>query len=245
MSAAAYSTKPPLQQGYYTYFADLPVSGFEIFVRPDRAFAAIATNDGLTMVVGGWPIAQKDDFRADVEGNFLKMLELAPSFAERVRAATRVERFTGGHVPNFFRVPYGAGWALVGDAGYTKDPITAQGISNAFRDAELVSAALDATFREVATYDDAMNSYQSTRDAESLPMYDFTTQLATLEAPPPEMQQLLAAVAVDESAMSDFVSVGAGTLSPAEFFAPANVGRIMAAASGAAASAPAVQPASV
>ena len=46
------------------------------------------------------------------------MLELAPAFAERVRAATREERFVGTAVPNYFRRPYGPGWALVGDAGY-------------------------------------------------------------------------------------------------------------------------------
>ena len=230
MRPAEYHTKPPLQHGYYTYFADLPVSGFEIFVRPDRAFAAIATNDGLTMVVGGWPIAEKHAFRADIEGNFLAMLDLVPSFAERVRNATRVERFTGGHVPNFFRVPYGPGWILVGDAGYTKDPITAQGISNAFRDAELVATGLDAVFRNETPYDDAMRGYQSTRDSECLPMYEFTTQMATLEAPPPEMQQLLGAVASNQSAMDDFVSVGAGTVSPVEFFDSENIGRIMSAA---------------
>ena len=126
-----------------------------------------------------------------MEGNFFKTLELSPAFAERVRAATRVDRFHGSPVPNFFRKPYGPGWALVGDAGYTKDPITAQGISNAFRDAELCADALDATFAGAQSFDDAMAAYQAERDTHSMPIYEFTTQLATLEPPPPEMQQLL------------------------------------------------------
>ena len=46
-------------------------------------------------------------------------------------------------MPNYFRKPYGPGWALVGDAGYNKDFITAQGIIDAFLDAELCAAALD------------------------------------------------------------------------------------------------------
>ena len=83
-----------------------------------------------------------------------------PQFAERVRGATREERFSGGSVPNFFRKPYGPGWALVGDAGYTKDPITAQGISDAFRDAELCAAALDDAFTGGRSFDDAMADYQ-------------------------------------------------------------------------------------
>ncbi len=123
------------------------MNGFEITIRPDRGWAALPTNDGLTLVVVGWPYAENLANRADVEGNFLKTLELSPAFAERVRAATRVDRFHGSPVPNFFRKPYGPGWALVGDAGYTKDPITAQGITNAFRDAELCAAALARQLR--------------------------------------------------------------------------------------------------
>lgn len=49
-----------------------------------------------------------------------------------------------GDLPNFFRTPYGPSWALVGDAGYHRDPLTAQGISDAFRDAQLLSEAIDA-----------------------------------------------------------------------------------------------------
>ena len=75
-----------------------------------------------------------------------------------------------------------------------------------------------------------MSDYQRARDAQVLPMYDFTTQLATLAPPPPEMQQLLGAVHGNSDAMDDFVSVTAGTVSPAEFFDPQNIGRIMGAA---------------
>jgi flavin-dependent dehydrogenase len=224
-----YHHKPRLQYGYYTYWADLPVDGFEIFIRPDRGWGAVGTNDGLTMVVVGWPIAERSAYRSDVEGNYLKTFELAPDWAERVRAATRVEKFAGGGVHNFFRVPYGPGWALVGDAGYNKDPITAQGISDAFRDAELCTTALDATFRGELGYNDAMLAYQASRDADVLPMYEFTTQLATLEPPPAPVQQVLAAVYGNQQATNDFVGVATGTVSPAEFFAPDNVDQIMSA----------------
>ena len=223
-----YHDKPILQAGFYTYFTDLPVNGFEITIRPDRGWAALPTNDGLTLVVLGWPYAEHAANKQDVEANFFKTLELSPDFADRVGAATRVDRFHGSPVPNFFRKPYGPGWALVGDAGYTKDPITAQGISNAFRDAELCAAALDATFAGRETFDDAMSGYQAERDAHSLPLYEFTTQLATLEPPPPEMQQLLGTIHDNQPAMDAFVSVTAGTLSPVEFFDPANIAALMA-----------------
>ena len=133
-------------------------------------------------------------------------------------------------MPNFFRTPYGPGWALVGDAGYNKDPITAQGISDAFYDAESCSAALDDVFRGVRSFDGAMAAFHAARDARVMPIYEFTTQLATLEAPPAEMQQLLAAVHRDRAASDSFVSMIAGTVSPVEFFDPATIGRLMSAA---------------
>ena len=229
--AEQYLEKPRLQWAYYTYWRDLPVDGFTTVIRPDRGWGAFPTNDGLTLLVVGWPYAEAAAYKAGVEGNYLRTLDLAPEFAARVRAATRAEPFAGGAVPNFLRKPYGPGWALVGDAGYTKDPITAQGMSDAFRDAELCAGALDASLRGSSSFDDAMSAYQLTRDAEVLPIYEFTTQLATLAPPPPEVGQLLAAVAGNRDAMNMFAGVIAGTVSPMEFFAPDNIGRIMGAAS--------------
>jgi len=227
VGAEQYNEKPKLMWAYYTYWSGLPVDGFETVVRPDRGWAALPTNDGLTMLVVGWPFAESMAYKADTEANYLKTLELAPDFADRVRGAQREERFSGGSVPNFFRKPYGPGWALVGDAGYTKDPITAQGMSDAFRDAELCATALDDAFSGARSYEEAMSVYQRTRDAQVLPIYEFTTQLATLEAPPMEMQQLLGAVHGNQDAMDAFVSLTAGTVSPVEFFDPENIGRIM------------------
>ncbi len=142
---AQYHEKPRLLCGYYSYWSGLPMNGrFEAFIRPQRSFAAWPTHDDLTLLVGGWPFAEFAANKQDIEGNFLEMLELAPPFADRVRAARREARFVGTAVPNYFRKPFGPGWALVGDAGYNKDFITAQGIQDAFRDAELCATALDA-----------------------------------------------------------------------------------------------------
>ena len=224
-----YHEKPPLLVGYYSYWSGLPMDGrFEVYIRPDRGFGAWPTNDDLTLVIGGWPYAELQANRGDVEGNFLKMLELAPAFAERVRAATREARFVGTAVPNYFRKPYGPGWALVGDAGYNKDFITAQGMHDAFRDAEGCATALDETFSGASAFETAMGAYQVIRDAQVLPMYELTTQLATLQPPPPELQQLLGAVHGNQDAMDGFARVMAGVTSPAEYFSEENVGRILA-----------------
>ncbi len=230
VAAEQYNEKPMLLWSHYSYWSGLPVNGMETVIRPDRGWAAAPTNDGLTMLVVGWPYAESSAYKADVEANYLKTLELAPEFADRVRAATRESRFAGGAVPNFFRRPFGPGWALVGDAGYNKDPITAQGILDAFSDAELCSTALDEALSGTREFDDALSAYQRTRDTHAMPIYEFTTQLATLEPPPPEMQQLLGAAYGNVEAMDSFVSVIAGTVSPVEFFDPENIGRIMHAA---------------
>jgi flavin-dependent dehydrogenase len=223
-----YGDKPMLQWSYYSYWSDLPVDQVEIVIRPYRGFGAVPTNDGLTMVVIGWPYAEAAAYKADPETNVRQTLELSPSFAERLRGATRQERFSGASVAGFFRKPYGPGWALVGDAGYNKDPITAQGISDAFRDAELCAEALDATWSGRQSFDDAMAFYHHTRDEAVLPIYEFTSQMATLEPPTPDEQQLFSAVSRRQETMDQFVSVMAGTVSPAQFFDPDNVGRIMA-----------------
>jgi len=228
--AEQYDEKPPLLAAYYTYWSGLPMDGrFENYIRDSRGFAVMPTHDELTLIIAGWPYAEFEDNKKDIEGNYLKTIELAPSFADRLRGAKREARFVGAAVPNYFRKPNGRGWVLVGDAGYNRDFITAQGIMDAFHDAELCAAALDNSFSGARRFEDAMADYQRTRDGRVKAMYDFTCQLATLEPPPPEMQQLFAAVHGKQKAMDGFARMNAGTISPAAFFAPENVNAIMAA----------------
>ena len=229
--AEQYNEHGPRLCGYYSYWSGLPADGrFATYIRDDRGFATAPTHDGLTLVIAGWPYALLDANKTDLEGNYLKTFDFAPEFAERIRSATRETRVVGTAVPNFFRKPFGAGWALVGDAGYNRDFITAQGISDAFRDAELCSNAIDESMSGRRSFDDAMGDYQTTRDNQVLPMYEFTLQLAALEPPPVEFQQLLAAVHGNRESMDAFARLNAGVMSPAEFFAEDNVARIFAAA---------------
>ncbi|HEX8769231.1 MAG TPA: NAD(P)/FAD-dependent oxidoreductase [Acidimicrobiales bacterium] len=228
VNAPQYNERPAYAAVYYAYWSGVATEGFEVHIRPERAMAALPTHDGLTLVLVAWPLAEYDANRADVPGNYLKALELAPEFAARVLKGQRQSRFFGtGDLPGFFRRPYGPGWALVGDAGYHKDPCTAQGISDAFRDAELLAGSLDHALSGRRAYDDALGDYHRVRDEHVLPMYDLTSNLATLEPPPAEMQQLLGAAAGNPEAMEAFVSMMAGVLPVSEFFAPENVERIM------------------
>lgn len=223
-----YNERPPLLAPYYSYWSGLPMHGrFETYIRPNRGFAAAPTHDALTLVIVGWPYSEFEANKKDIEGNYFRVLELAPEFAGRVRTAKRESRLMGAPTPNFFRKPYGPGWALVGDAGYIKDPITAQGIRDAFRDAEGCALALDQAFTGVCSFDQAMGDYQRARDSSVLSMYEFTCQLATLEPPPPEMQRLFGAMLGNQKAMDGFAQMNAGTISPAEFLSPDNIGAIV------------------
>ncbi|WP_278262548.1 NAD(P)/FAD-dependent oxidoreductase [Nocardia sp. AG03] len=219
VSARRYNERPRAMCGYYRYYSGLEMDGvFEAYTRPWRGFAAAPTHDGLTMVVSGWPFAEMHARRADLEGNYLAGFEQAPHFAERLRAARPETRLLGTSLPGFFRKPFGPGWALVGDAGYTRDFITAQGISDAFATAQWCAEALDDTFTDRRPFDTAMAGYQVLRDRRALRIYDFTADLATLAPPEPDFLRLLDTVSGDPAAMRDFVQVNSGLLAADEFF---------------------------
>ena len=231
VSPEQYNEKPQLLAGYYTYWSGLPMNGrFEAYIRHYCSFAAWPTSGGLTLVVAGWPFREFEANKKDIEGNYHKVIDQAPEFAARIKSAKREERFVGTPVPGYFRKPFGPGWALVGDAGYNKDYITAFGISDAFLQVEQVVAALDESFSGAKPFDAAMADYQSARDERALPFYEFTSHLATQDPPPPTLVQLIGAMQGNQEAMDGFARVNAMVTSPAEFFSEANVGRIFAAA---------------
>ena len=130
---------------------------------------------------------------------------------------------------NFFRKPYGPGWALVGDAAYHKDSITAQGITDAFLEAEHCAAALDEVFAGARPFDEAMANISAS-----------ATNACCRCTTSPASSRAGAAAARDagaarrhpgqQQAMDAFVRMNAGTISPAEFFAAENIGALMAAA---------------
>jgi flavin-dependent dehydrogenase len=228
--AEQYDERPSRLAMYYAYWSGLPAAGFDTTIRAEhrRGWAAIATHDELTVVPFGWPVEEFHANRKDIEANFFAAMALAPAFAERVHAAKRESKFIGSaELPGYLRKPFGPGWALIGDAGYHKNPITAMGINDAFRDAELLTDALDDAWSGRRTYAEAMSGYQQSRDRAALPVYAFTDDFAQLRPPPPELQQLLGAMAGNQEAMDGFVSVQAATLPAPAFFEPGNIASIM------------------
>jgi hypothetical protein len=108
--------------------------------------------------------------------------------------------------------------------------MTAQGISDAFIDAELLAEALGVWLSGRGTFEELLAAHESARNERVRPMYEFTTQLAALEPPPPEMQVLFGALRGNQDATNAFLSAITGAIPLTEFLAPENVGRIVAAA---------------
>jgi flavin-dependent dehydrogenase len=230
VGAPVYNERPTRTCTYYSYWSDVPFACAELYPRPDRMLVGAETNDNLALIIVYWPRAEFHQVRADIEGSFMRALDVVPSLAERVRAGKRCEPFYGtGDLPFFFRKPYGPGWALVGDAGYHKDPITAQGMTDAFRDAELLAAAIDAGLSERQPLEAALADYEQQRNEAVMPIYEFTYELAGLAPPPPEMQQLFAALQHNQAQTDRFFGAVAGTVPIPEFFAPENLRQIMGA----------------
>ena len=227
VQAAEYNAKEPLQGPYFSYWSGVQMKGFEFHPGVYRGSFGWMTNDGLALVGVGFAAKDHPAVRADIEGNYLRAIaEDAPDLDERLRNGHREERFVGGLVPNYFRKPFGPGWALVGDAGYLKDPCTAEGITDAFHGAALLADAIDSGLSDRRPLDAALEEYERQRNQAAFPMYEFTCQLATLAPPPPEMQKLFGALRGNQKQTNRFFGLFAQTVSVPEFFSPENMQEI-------------------
>jgi 2-polyprenyl-6-methoxyphenol hydroxylase-like FAD-dependent oxidoreductase len=231
VQAPEYNTVPVRAAFFYSYFSGIEIEDIEQYVRPHVGAAYFPTHDGLTLVAAAWPTSQFQEKRNDIESNLRLVHDAIPGLKQRLDEARREEKWYGtAGVPGYFRKPYGHGWALVGDAGYDKDPLTAQGITDAFADAENVAEAIDAGLSGREEMENALAAYESSRNGRVGPIYEFTSQLATLEPPPPPMQQLFAALHKNQEATNEFFSALTGAMPLPAFMAPENIGRIMSAA---------------
>ena len=160
----------------YGYLPRLENDGYHWYFRPGVSVGTIPTNDGETCVFvamarerfrDGLPLGLETMYRSGLR-------ETAPELAERIedRPVTgRLVPFAGER--GYLRRSHGKGWALVGDAGYFKDPITAHGLSDAFMDAELLVNAISQGS------DDALEAYEQVRNARAGEFMDLTDRIAS------------------------------------------------------------------
>ena len=232
VAAPEYDPLPITACGYYSYFSGVRQDDIELYVREHCAFGGAPTNDGLHLVMVNWPTRQFAAVRSDVDGHVQRALAMSPDFAARVNSGKREEKWYGtAGVPSYFRKPYGKGWALVGDASYNRDPITAQGMSDAFIEAEQLANAIDAGFSGGADdLERALAGVEAARNTRVRPMYEFSYELAQLEPPPPHMQELFAALRGNQDATNAFLSAITGATPLGDFMSPENLSRVIEAA---------------
>ncbi|QFU90561.1 NAD(P)/FAD-dependent oxidoreductase [Amycolatopsis sp. YIM 10] len=218
VGARSYEEVPTLCCLYYTYWSGFHAD-YEVYVDKRRAIGVVPTNEDNVMVGIQWPRAEFAEVRRDIAGAYLTALDqVAPSLAERVRAGTRNARFAGtGRLPNFFREASGPGWALVGDAGFHKDPIGAFGISDAVRHAELLAGHVQAAHATGGPLDVALSRYGVERDADAMPEYYFNLQAARLDALP-ELVDVLRVIRDDQDEVDRFFGLIAGMYTFDQFF---------------------------
>jgi 2-polyprenyl-6-methoxyphenol hydroxylase-like FAD-dependent oxidoreductase len=168
----------------YGYFPELPRDRYHWAYRPGVTAGVVPTGDGLACVWVGTSNAKFAQRRsAGLDATYRSLLaEAAPELARSIGATPPVgtlRAFPGQ--PGWIRSSAGPGWALVGDAGYFKDPITAHGITDALRDAELLARAVLEAPRAAQAQLDALHDYEQTRDRLSEPLFDITERIASYQ----------------------------------------------------------------
>jgi 2-polyprenyl-6-methoxyphenol hydroxylase-like FAD-dependent oxidoreductase len=207
--AAIKEARPAGGAAQYAYYAGIPWDGMELYVA-ERAFAGVfPTHGGQACIWVCTPSAEaraarrRAGSRAEAFGGLLA--RSAPRLAGRLAAARRTSPVQGVlRQPNQVRQAWGPGWALAGDAGYYRDAITAHGISDAFRDAELLAAALDQALRGGA--EEAVHAaYQQQRDRALAEIFEITCRLSGYPPVPAFIalqKQLSAAIDTEAAALA-------------------------------------------
>jgi flavin-dependent dehydrogenase len=180
----------------YSYWEGLPVDGYHWRFQTGASLGAIPTNQSATCVFASVPVER---FRAEIQAGAVTtyrrlVREVSPLFDAHFAEARQVEpvRGFGGHV-GFIKRSTGAGWALVGDAGYFKDPLTAHGITDALRDAELLVRAI------VQGTTSAIADYETTRLDLSRRLFEITDDIASYTWTDSEVQSLHRAFSAEMS----------------------------------------------
>jgi len=230
VSAQTYNEVPPILCYYFSYWQDVEAENFEMYVRGEqrRIIFSFRTEDDLFAVFVGFPADEFPQIRGDIEGTFMGVLDAIPGFGERVRAGRRADRFYGAaDLPNFYRKPYGHGWALVGDAGLHKDPILALGICDAFRDVEFLADAIADGLSGRAVLAAALAEYERRRNEASATDYAENIAAARFAPLPPQVLAIRAAVRDKPEDAARLWKARNGMIDPAEFFNPQNLQRLL------------------
>ncbi|GAA1010255.1 FAD-dependent oxidoreductase [Acrocarpospora pleiomorpha] len=169
---------------WYAYVTGLANEGYRWFYRPGAAAGFIPTNGGATCVFAGMPAglfgaSRRKDHRQALADAFSRA---APNAVGELRAAVPAGPVRGWPgAPSLIRAAHGPGWALVGDAGYFKDPLGTHGITQALRDAQLLAESIVAGHGGSEPIETALARYEHIRDDLSADLFTATDDLASYD----------------------------------------------------------------
>lgn len=164
------------------------------------AFVAAPTDGDLYMAAVVVDMADQAEFHADRDANFAAGIRAWPELADVIAGGRRVGPIrvvTNWH--GYFRQSAGPGWALVGDAGHFKDPSPAQGISDAFRQADQLALAIEDGLGNTSP-DAALQRWWRWRDDDAYEMYWFAHDMGAPGVSSPLITHVLRDIAPDPDA---------------------------------------------
>ncbi|CAJ61835.1 MULTISPECIES: NAD(P)/FAD-dependent oxidoreductase [Frankia] len=228
VGAEIYRSVPAACFVYYSYYDGLDWTFQHRTGFGQQQLGAWPTHHGQHLVAVMRRKERMREFRADVEGSFHEIIDqVVPELGEDLRAnGKRAENFRAMAYPdNFYRRSAGPGWALVGDAGYHKDPFTGWGITDALKYSEVLAEKLHEGLSGSRPTDEAVEEYTKIRDAESNGTFELTCSLAELSLTP-YYDSVFRATSMSPEYTTKFFGLIAGGIPGEEFFAPANLERL-------------------
>ncbi|MEV0390850.1 FAD-dependent monooxygenase [Nonomuraea sp. NPDC050643] len=216
-AAEPYLRRPDGRACFYAYFDDhredlRPVAAQ--WRQGAELGTAFPCDGGLTLVLLMPPDARAADFRRRPDEEFDRTIgDLLPGLAARLEGCVRRSKVFGvSGLESYFRVSAGPGWALAGDAGHFKDPVTAQGIRDALRFGRLLGEAL-ATGGDP---DRATAAWQERRDRECLEAFHWTERIGRADPVGPLDVELHRALRADPALMTRFLDVYSRVVRPGQ-----------------------------
>ncbi|MGQ4599375.1 FAD-dependent monooxygenase [Nocardia sp. R6R-6] len=220
VGAGVYDASPAGCFIYYSYYEGVDWGMQHRTGFGEQQFASWPTNDGLALVAVMRKRDRFREFRTDPDAGVQEIVDqVDPEFGVRLRdTGKRVEQFRPMLYPdNYRRQSYGPGWALVGDAGYHKDPFTGWGITDAFKYGQLLADLVDEGLSGARSMDEALAEYQRERDAQSASAYEMALDLSELVLTP-YYDSVFRATALDAEYTTNFFGLIGGIYPPEKYF---------------------------
>ncbi|WP_040796494.1 NAD(P)/FAD-dependent oxidoreductase [Nocardia higoensis] len=210
---------------FFAYWRDRADSWRHIAAQwragPDLG-TAFPCDDGLVLSLVQPPVTGEKLRPGVAERRYTEALQRLPGLTERLTGCERVGRVRSATgIESYFRHAAGPGWALAGDAGHFKDPVTAQGIRDALRYGRLLGEMAAPVLDDRVELDAALRDWERKRVAECLEIFQWTNRLARGTAMSSLEIELYRKAATDRELASQVTEIFSRTKRPSDILGPA------------------------